>query len=142
MDDKYRETYINDLDNELLKGGVSLSEWCTFIVRDADTAFIAGAYLATIITSMAGIETHLRSENADYERMSFFDLIEASPISLSLKLDIHILRKYRNQWVHIACPQNDYDILEQPTKYENALKENAIKSIRVLRETIYKNQWV
>ncbi len=33
------------LDDELLRGGVILSEWCAFIVREADTAFANGAHL-------------------------------------------------------------------------------------------------
>jgi hypothetical protein len=46
------------LDEELLKGGVILSEWYSFIVREADTAFAGGAYLASILTAVSGIETY------------------------------------------------------------------------------------
>jgi len=43
-----RWDHLIALDDELLKGGVILSEWCSFIVREADTAFASGAYLASI----------------------------------------------------------------------------------------------
>jgi len=59
-DDRWK--FIIELDEELLKGGVMLSEWCSFIVREADTTFASGSFLAAIITAMAAIETYLRSE--------------------------------------------------------------------------------
>ena len=62
MPDEDRWKFLTDLDDEILKGGVILSEWCSFIVRETDLAFVAGAHLATIITATAGIETYLRSE--------------------------------------------------------------------------------
>lgn len=49
--------FIAALDNELLKGGATMSEWCAFIVRDCDYAFVGGANLATVITATAAIET-------------------------------------------------------------------------------------
>ena len=39
-----------------------LSEWASFVVREADTAFAMGADLASILTAVAAIETHLRAE--------------------------------------------------------------------------------
>jgi len=37
-----REEYILQLDDELLVGGVILSEWSACLVRDADEAFVQG----------------------------------------------------------------------------------------------------
>lgn len=54
--------YLVELDERLLLGGVLLSEWATFLVKDADLAFVGGAHLASIITGLAGVETHLRGE--------------------------------------------------------------------------------
>ena len=54
-----RWKYLAALDDELLKGGVILSEWCSFIVREADTAFAEGANLASILTAVSGIETYV-----------------------------------------------------------------------------------
>jgi hypothetical protein len=142
MNEEQRWTFISDLDDELLKGGVILSEWCSFIVREADNAFVASAHLATIVTAMAGIETYLRSEYAGDLRTSLYELIEKSPISELLKHDIHALRKYRNRWVHVSDPQDDNDILDHPEKYEHELEGWARDAIRTLRRTIYENQWV
>jgi hypothetical protein len=62
MDQAERSEFLMALDAELLKGGVTLSEWCSFIVCECDAAFVAGANLATVVTAVAGIETHLRAE--------------------------------------------------------------------------------
>ena len=102
--------YISELDDELLQGGAILSEWSTFLIRDDDTAFCNGAYLATILTAAAGIESHLRFEyqiqnNEKY--LGLYELIEISSIDNSLKQELHNLRKYRNQWVHVNEPQDD-----------------------------------
>lgn len=62
MVEKERWDYLFALDDELLRGGVMLSEWCSFIVREADIAFVHGAFLATILTTVSAIETYLRAE--------------------------------------------------------------------------------
>jgi hypothetical protein len=58
MNHDERWNYLVVLDAEMLKGGVILSEWCSFIVREADTAFANGANLASILTAVFGIETY------------------------------------------------------------------------------------
>ena len=62
MTEEERWNHLVALDDEIPKGGVILSEWCSLIVREADIAFVKGANLATILTAIAGIETHLRAE--------------------------------------------------------------------------------
>ena len=64
MDEEAKWAYLTALDDELLKGGATMSEWCAFIVRDCDYAFVGGANLATVITATAAIETYLRAEYA------------------------------------------------------------------------------
>lgn len=134
--------YIRALDDELLKGGATVSEWCAFIVRDCDYAFVGGANLATIITASAAIETYLRAEYAAGKRIRLVDLIDSAPIQQRLRDDIHKLRKYRNQWVHVATPEDDEEILQDPEAYEAQLEEWAKLAQRILRQTIYENQWV
>ena len=56
MTEDERWAHLIVLDDELLKGGVILAEWCSFIVRDADTAFAGGAHLAALLTAVSGIE--------------------------------------------------------------------------------------
>src|SRR3569833_2207802 len=112
MNENERSRNLFELDNELLRGGVSLSEWCNFIVCETDTAFVAGADLATVITALAAIEPYLRAEYPLQGNTKLFDLIEKAPLADDLKQEIHVVRKYRNRWVHVADPQDDDDLLE------------------------------
>ncbi len=133
---------LNALDDELLTGGVVLSEWCSCIVREADLAFVGGAHLATIITAIAGIETYLRSEHAVTGKERLVELISNSPITKNLKDDLHRLRKYRNKWVHVDHPWSDEQLLERPEEAAHELEEIALFAVRSLRRTIYENQMV
>jgi hypothetical protein len=138
-EDKWR--YLVDLDERLLKGGVMLSEWATFLIRDADAAFAAGAYLARIITGLAGDETHLRSENGG-EKQCFVELIDQSDLEDDLKRELHALRRYRNSWVHVADPWEDDSLLESPEEHEVELEEMARRCVVALRRTIYTKPWI
>jgi hypothetical protein len=99
-----RLDFINSLDEEYLKGGAILSEWCTFIVRSSDEAFVAGAFLASILTAVAGIETYLRSEAGQSARLSFSQLISESGLDQTRTDELHALRRYRNRWVSTRKP--------------------------------------
>ena len=142
MTEQERETMLLSLDDELLKGGVVLSEWCTYIIRDADISFIHGAFLACILTSVAAIETHLRSECGEAKRMRLAQLIDAAQLESDLAADLHKLRRYRNRWVHVEEPWEDYKLLERPEQYEAELERMGLACARALRRTIYSNPWV
>ncbi|OJH43987.1 hypothetical protein [Paracoccus sp. SM22M-07] len=142
MNEDARWAFINALDNELLKDSATMSEWCAFIVRDCDYAFVGGANLATVVTATAAIETYLRAEYATGNRIRLVDLIDLAPIQQELRDDIHKLRKYRNTWVHVATPEDDEEILMNLKAYEEQLEEWAKLAQRTLRRTIYENQWV
>lgn len=142
MNPEDRWEHLIALDEELLKGGVILSEWCSFIVREADTAFANGAHLASILTAVSGIETYLRSEYSSSDKERLFRLIDESPIDAELKKDLHKLRKYRNKWVHVGEPWEDQDLIENPERYELELEEMAFFAAKCLRRTIYENQWI
>jgi hypothetical protein len=142
MNEEERWSHLTALDDELLKGGVILSEWCSFIVREADTAFAKGAHLASIITAVAGIETYLRSEYADGKKSTLFRLIDESPINDDLRTELHTLRKYRNKWVHVEDPWDDAELLTSPETFEAECEEMAFRAVRALRKTIYENPWV
>ena len=126
MNEDQRWQYLEGLDNELLEGAVVLSEWCSFIVREADTAFVGAANLASILTAVSGIETYLRSEYAVTGRECLVELISQSPIHDILKEDLQKLRKVRNKWVHIYEPWNDFGLLERPEETEKELEEMAL----------------
>jgi hypothetical protein len=133
---------LNELDEELLKGGVIMSEWCSFIVREADMAFVNGSHLASILTAVSGIETYLRSDYFESKKGRLFKLIDESPIDSELKKDLHKLRKYRNKWVHVGEPWEDQALIEDPDRFESELAEMAYFAARCLRRTIYENQWI
>ena len=141
MSEEERWAHLVALDGELLKGGVILSEWCSAIVREADTAFAKGAHLASILTAMAAVETYLRSEYAQTGKERLFELIDNSPIETSLKSDLHALRRYRNKWVHVDEPWDDKNLLEAPEHTERELEDMAFFAVCALRRTMYENQW-
>jgi len=129
----------------LLLGGVMLSEWSTFLIKDADEAFCNGAYLATVLVSQAAIESHLRYEYFDGQtskRLGFFELIEQSPVPSDLKDEMHTLRKYPNKWAHVNDPKEDGDLLVRPEYHEIELEKMAILAARTLRQVIYHEQWI
>ena len=142
MNEEAKWAFITTLDDELLKGSVVISEWCAFIVRECDYAFVAGANLATVITVVAAIETYLRAEYAGGQRVRLVDLVDKAPLQQGLRDDIHKLRKYRNAWVHVTSPEDDEIILQHPEAYEDELEEWAKLAQRTLRRTIYENQWL
>jgi hypothetical protein len=140
MTEDERWAHLVALDEELLRGGVILSEWCAFIVREADLAFASGAHLASILTAVSAIETHLRVENNSREKLAL--LIDRSDIEEDLRHDLHHLRRYRNRWVHVDNPENDAEVLEDPGKFESELEREALFAARALRRTIYSNPWI
>lgn len=142
MDQNDRHQLLVDLDKELLVGGVTLSEWCALIVREWDVVFVAGADLATIITAAAGVETHLRAEYGGGGRLSFAELIARAPIEPKLAGRLHELRRYRNRWVHVANPHQDANFSSDSPDIAQELQSWAIFAQRVLRQTVYENQWL
>ena len=142
MNEAERWDYINELDKTLLKGGVVLSGWCTFIVQEADIAFAKGAMLASIITATSGIETYLRSEYRSNKKETLHGLINSSSLDERLKEDIHTLRRYRNCWVHVEEPWQDRELERTSEPLMAELEEVALFAARTLRRVIYENQCI
>ena len=142
MTEEERWHHLVGLDEELLKGGIVLSEWCSLIVREADTALVKGAYLAAILTAVAGIETYLRSEQGSNRNDRLVDLINTAHIPATLKDELQKLRRYRNMWVHVDEPWEDRSVLEFPERCEEELLDMAFVAMRLLRSTIYTNPWI
>lgn len=137
-----RWEFISSLDEEYLKGGVILSEWCTFIVRSADAAFGAGAFLASILTAVAGIETYLRAERGQNSHQTLVQLIDESGLDQTHVAELHSLRRYRNRWVHVNAPCNDASLIDDPEVHGAELEDMANFATRLLRKTIYSSQSV
>jgi len=145
MTEEQKWDYILQLDEELLRGGVELSEWTTFLVKDAEMAFCSGAYLASILASQAAIESHLRYDyfnSSETKRWNFYDLIEKSSFSSELKTELQDLRKYRNKWVHVNEPENDMELLERPEYYEEELADFSKTTIKTMLKSLYSDQFV
>ncbi|MEL6232389.1 MAG: hypothetical protein AAFR24_20990 [Cyanobacteria bacterium J06627_3] len=142
MNEQERWQMILDLDEELLQGGVMLSEWSVFLVRDADTAFASGANLAAIITALAAVESHLKYKCGNSSRERLVKLIDKVGIEEDLQKDLHRLRKYRNKWVHIDDPHKDELLLSNPEQYEMELEDMAFLAVRSLRRVLYYQQCV
>lgn len=145
MTEEQKEKYIEDLDDELLKGGVILSEWTIFQAKDAEIAFCSGAYLSSILSGQAAIESHLRFDHFNennLKRLSFFDLINKSCLSEKLKEELHELRKFRNKLIHVNDPDEDHDLLSRPKYYENKLAEFAKVTMKNMLRTLYFNPMI
>lgn len=127
------------LDEEYLEGGAVLSELCSIIIRDADIAFVHGAYLSAIFSAVSGVETYLRAEYSTGSRQRLTDLIDQAPLLTDLKTDLHRLRKYRNRWVHVDSPWDDCEVLKNSDEIADELAEIAFFAMTVLRRTIYEN---
>jgi len=145
MTEQEKWEYIIELDEELLKGGVILSEWTTFLAKDAETAFCSNANLSSILACQAAIESHLRYEYFDARESKgwgFYQLIEKSSLEDNLKSELHELRKFRNRWVHVEDPSDDSDLLSRPEYHEDELMQFAKKSVRIMLKALYANQWI
>ena len=143
MKNSDREQYVNDLWELHHLGGLTISEYATFMARDCATAFYAGADLATLLTACSTVETYLRSEgNSAKSYSTFNDLIDQSGLSVELISDLHEIRKYRNRWVHVNEPDNDIILLDQPELVEAEIEKFAILALKSMVRTLCSNQWV
>lgn len=137
MNKSERENYFLMQEDELLLGGVMFSEWCTFISKSVYDAFVNGADLATIITAMTCIETYLRSEDPYNNKKTLTQLIdEAFLLDVETKKQLHILRRYRNGWVH-ADRGDDTEILDNEEKYIEELEAMSCLSIRMMFTVLF-----
>ncbi|WP_124326001.1 hypothetical protein [Pseudomonas chlororaphis] len=141
MAEEKRMQFLVELDERLLQGGVIISEWAAFLIRDADVAFVNEANLSCVITSLAAIEAYLRSEDASGSKR-FVDLIVSSDLDEELKAELHELRKYRNKLVHVAAPWEDKLLLDSPELFEKEIEQIARRSIVALRRALYSNPFI
>ncbi len=67
-------------------------------------------------------------------------MTENAPISSELKRNIHILRRYRNKWVHVNDPEDDQYLLDNPEYIEEEQEEMAKLAIRTMLQILYQEQ--
>jgi hypothetical protein len=145
MTEQEKWDYIIALDEEFLLGGVILSEWTTFLARDAETAFCSGANLSSILAALAAVESHLRYEyfsNENTKGWGLSTLINRATLPLELSDKLHLLRRFRNKWVHVEKPVEDDHLLEKPDYHEAELEEMARLAIKSMLEVLYLEQFV
>ena len=144
MTQEAREQYLTDLEKELLLGGASFSEWCTFIAKDTETAFIHGADLSTVVMSLACIETYLKTESPELQKQSLYSLVgNETSLSAEEKHSLNKLRRYRNRWIH--CSIDDLDdaaILENESDFIREAEEMACLAVKMLLTVLFLNQYV
>ena len=143
MNTEQKQAFLLALDDEYLLGGVIVSEWTTFLVRDVDTAFCSHANLSAILAAQAAIECHLRYEYAEGgARLGFYELIEQSPLRPELKAELHRLRRFRNRWVHINDPHDDSSLLSRSEVHDAEIEGMAESAMRLLRQVLYLEQFL
>lgn len=145
MTEQEKWNFIIALDEELLLGGVVLSEWSTFLARDAEIAFCSGANLSALLTAQAAIESHLRYEFFDAKKTKgwcFSKLINHVLLPADLKNNLHLLRRFRNKWVHVDNPEKDSDLLERPDYHADELEKMAKLAIESMLRILYLEQFV
>lgn len=140
MTSRARQLFTERLWDQYLEGGVSLSEYSTFLAQDADTAFVNQADLATIIVCCAAIESHLRYEGSGDERL--VSLISETPMEEDLREKLHDLRRFRNQWTHVSRPELDERLLAEEQAVRDELSEKAHLAMECLIRVLCGWQWV
>ena len=142
MNKEEREKFWIEQEELILLGGACFSEWCTFISKSVYDAFINGADIATVITSIACIETYFKTENFENKNKSIMQLInEADFLDKEEKESLHKLRTYRNSWVH-AKRLDDSDILADETPFLIEAEEMAILSVKLLLTVLFSNPFI
>lgn len=141
MTESERWAYLTALDEELLVGGVVLSEWTSEIVRQSDVALVHSAPLASILTAVAAIESQLRAEAGAEAPSRLIDLINEADLADELRAELHRLRRYRNRWVHVNDPWNDEPLLVHLGATHAELEEVALDAARLLRRVLYSDRW-
>lgn len=141
MNSNERECFWMAQEESLLLGGAAFSEWCTFISKSVYDAFVNGADLATVITSIACIETYFKTETTEDKNKSLAQIIDESDFSEEDKNNLHLLRKCRNSWVH-ADRIDDKEILLDDTKFILEAEKMAILSVKMLLKVLFSNPFV
>lgn len=125
-----REKLLLQIQDEVLKGGISFDDYTSFQLENAYISFCAGADLACLIMCQAAIESYIKDDEAlDYK--SFYDIIEKCSYSSDLKNRLHHLRKYRNKWMHRQ------DIDREISMDYAELKREAISAYRLTLEVFH-----
>ena len=137
-----RWEWVSNLDEEVLRGGASASEFCFELMRNADVSFASGAFVACLITASATVETYLRGEGYGDARFGLYKLVELSDFDKNTKAELNELRRNRNAWVHVADPWAENDIDNEYSKGHPELESQCKAALRLMRLVVYSNPWI
>lgn len=138
-----REQWLFELDESLLQGGIILPEFVVWLTKESDTCFINECYLASIILSVSCIETLLKADFFSEEvQSSLYQLISEADFDMQMSKDLHLVRKFRNSWVHIKNPWKDEVLLNTPDLVDQEVYEMAKMTIHLQRKIMYSNQFI
>lgn len=131
-----RERWLQKLEERAQHSDASylLSAQGTFLSRDMDIAFCAGAWAAVIIIAHAVIDAILRdTETGDYQC--------SSQQLFGNDKDLQWLRKKRNLLVHVREDQTTIDEAELHKIEENyaSLEPDARRAVRLVFRVMYGN---
>lgn len=76
------------------------------------------------------------------KKCALSEFIQEARIKPDLAVEIDKLRKYRNVWVHVASPQDDSTFSSDAPEVAEELMSWAVFAQRVLRKTLFMNQWI
>lgn len=130
LDQPARRALLITLDEERQERTAVLSEWIECLLTDADTAFLAGADLAALLTALAALETFLRDQVSSVKGGNFASLIENLDVDRETLDDLQELRRFRNRWAHVAEPWDDHDLIIRSNTNEQEREDMAILALR------------
>lgn len=134
--------YLVSLDEELLKGGATISPKATVLIQNVDIAYCSDAPIAAIVLAVAAMECHMRAEYGADSARGFKDVIDASDFNDDVRRDLHALRRERNRWVHARDEDDTDGWLNADMAGAEHLEPLARDAVRLLRLVVYDNPWV
>ena len=134
------DEYFDQVWDRELKGGVSLSEYSSFLAQDAENSIRAGAHIAAVLVCCAAIEAHLRFEGIAGNGLS--ELTRAADLAVDLKGNIDRVRVFRNSWVHVKLPEHDELLQSEPTSVNRDCEAMALLAFECMVRVICLNQFV
>lgn len=123
-------------DEELLKGGIVLSEWFLSLFEKPISHSLKEHVWPPLSPPVRALKPVfglpvLKNNGC------LLDLADGSPLSDNLKTDLHNLRKYRNSWIRVDNPRSNNMHNENAENIEIQLECTAFFGARVERRTIY-----
>lgn len=135
-----RETYFGELLESELKGGIIISEYSAFLARDAEAAFVCGAFISTVIVCCSAIEAHIRFEGGQGNNLH--GLMAHINVSEETLVEINAVRQFRNKWVHVRDPEMDERLQKECDVVVDECEAMARRALKCLVKVLCADQYV